>query len=54
MSNPLDNPNSFSNTLQLYQKHSGMQELGEEIQEQERLRAVFQDSSRRISDSGHS
>ena len=41
ISNPLDNPNSFSNTMQLYDKNSGLQELGEEISEEERLRAVF-------------
>lgn len=27
LTNPLDNPNSFSNTLQLYEKNSQLQDL---------------------------
>ena len=32
ISNPLDNPNSFSNTVQLYQQNSNLQNLSQEIE----------------------
>lgn len=32
-SNPLDNPNSFSNTVQLYSKNSQLQDLSRSIEE---------------------
>ena len=33
ITNPLDNPNSFSNTVQLYQQSSNLQNLSQEIEE---------------------
>lgn len=41
MSNPLDNPNSFSNTVHLYDnKNSQLQDLSKDIEE-DRLQAMF-------------
>lgn len=41
ISNPLDNPNSFSNTIQLYEKNSHLQDLSKEIEE-DRLQSMFE------------
>lgn len=40
MSNPLDNPNSFSNTIPIYPHNSHLQELSKEIEE-DRLQSIF-------------
>jgi len=34
LTNPLDNPNSFSNTIQLYEHNSKLQDLSKEIAEE--------------------
>lgn len=39
--NPLDNPNSFSNTIHLYQKNSHLQDLSKEIEE-DRLQSMLE------------
>ena len=43
-SNPLDNPNSFSNTVQLYGKNSQLQDLSRSIEEENRLQALFENA----------